>query len=276
MLDYTKAAIKKTVDDFRRVDYVRNLITQILYIFYLAYALFTGAGNFWANAVLGVLSLAYFIFFLIVTTGKISKAKSKTQKTVALIFTRCKQLIKLFTLGVMLYGIYATTTHVTALSVILSALMIVGWILQLVFEVVFKFFINRAQFILEGMEADYEALVKPVKTVGNFFKKMAGKEIEQPKEPSKARQWLDKKVAQTKSEKVEKKKEEKRRKKQEKTDRRNTKFYAPPKEKAQSAQPALPEALEVFEETPQLTGETQPQLTEKTEKPKKKRGKKAE
>jgi hypothetical protein len=63
MLDYTKAAVKKTVDDFRRLDYLRNLVTQVVYIFYLVYALFAGAGYVWANAVLRGLSLAYLIFF---------------------------------------------------------------------------------------------------------------------------------------------------------------------------------------------------------------------
>ncbi len=254
MLDYTKAAVKKTVDDFRRLDYLRNLVTQVVYIFYLVYALFAGAGYVWANAVLLGLSLAYLIFFLIVTTGRVLQAKSKTQKVVAKVFTRCKQLIKLFTLGVMIYGIYATTTHVTALSVILSALLIVGWILQLVFEVVFKFFIGRAQFLLEGIEADYEQITKPAKTVGNFFKKLAGKEVEPEKEKSKARLWLDRKVEETKAERAEQKRAEKERKKQAKTDEKNTKFYPTPDQT--TTEEELP-AIEVFEDSPLLTGETE-------------------
>ncbi|MBQ8685005.1 MAG: hypothetical protein IJ514_02390 [Clostridia bacterium] len=259
MFDYTKAAITKVVDDFKRLDYVRNIATQILYILYLVYALVAGAGIFIANALLLLLSVAYFVFFMIVTTGKLTRAKAQTRKTVRRVFTRCKQLVKLFTLGVMVYGIYAATTHVTPLSVVLSALLIVGWVLQLVFEVVFRFFVNRASFLIEGLEADYENLVKPAKTVGNFFKKLTGKELEPEKERTKTRVWLDEKVAENKAEKKEKKArtkrakrkariEEKRAARQKRIDAKNTVFLPPPDERAPE-----PEATEVFEEPPQIT-----------------------
>lgn len=252
MFDYTKAAVKKTADDFKRIDYLRNVITQILYIAYLIYALFAGAGVRPANAILFGLSVAYLAFFLFVSMGKASKLKKK--KLVSRIFTRCKQLIKLFTLGVMIYGIYATTTHVTPLSVILSAMMIVGWILQIVFEVILKYFLSKAQFILEGLEADYENITKPVKTVGNFFKKLSGKEPEPEKEKTKSRVWLDNKVAENRAEREEQKRESKREKKraqkqerlnkkQARIDRKNTVFLPEAEEKA-----AEPEAVEVFEE----------------------------
>ena len=226
MLDYTKAALKKTADDFKKLDYVRNLATQILYAFYLIYAIIAGAGRLWANILLLCLALGYLVVFLFVTSTKPSENRKKLKKITWEIFTRTKQLIKFFNLVVMVYGIYATTTHVTALSVVLSAFMIVGFILQLIFEVVFKFFLNRAQFIIEGMEADYENMVKPVKTVGNFFKKMAGKEIEPEKEKSKMRLWLDDKVAQNKQEKKQKKRNQRLEKRQKRTDEKNT-VYVP-------------------------------------------------
>lgn len=256
MLDYTKAAIKKTFDDFKRLDYIRNLSTQILYIAYLVYALFAGAGVFAANVVLVAISVAYLGFFLFVTLGQTSKLKQKTKKIVTRVFVRCKQLIKLFTLGVMLYGIYSTTNHATPISVILSALMIVGWILQIVFEVVLRYFLNRAQFILEGMEADLETVTKPVKTVGNFFKKLSGKEVEPEKEKSKNRIWLDNKVAENRAATEERKQEDKRTakerkreeklaKKRAKADAKNTVFF-PDEEGDTSAQEPAPE--EVFED----------------------------
>ena len=35
MLDYTKMAIKQTVSDLKKTDYIRNVATQIIYIIYL-------------------------------------------------------------------------------------------------------------------------------------------------------------------------------------------------------------------------------------------------
>ena len=248
MLDYTKAALKKTVEDFKKLDYIRNICTQAVYIAYLIYAWIAGAGVLWANIALFALATAYFTFFLIATAGAPDGAK-RLKKHVRDVFFVCKKTVQLFTLGVMIYGIYATTTHITPLSVILSALMIVGWILQIIFEVVFRFFLAKAHLIMAGMEADYEQMTKPVKTVGNFFKKLAGKEVQPEKEKSKHRVWLDKKVAESKAEKKERKTEEKRAKKdakkQKREDRRNTYYFF---EEDETAAPTSPDLEEIFEE----------------------------
>lgn len=202
MLDYTKTAIRQTVDDFKKIDFIRNIATQAIYIVYLIYAICVQTGVLIANIILLTLACAYFVFFLYMKTRGVKK---QLKRMVRDIYKWCRRLIKLFTLGVMIYGLSLTASHFTPLSLVLAALMIVGWVLQLVFEVVFKFFLGRAQFILEGMEADYEKLTKPVKTVGNFFKKLTGKEVEEEKAPSKNRLLLDKKIAQEKAKKTQEK-----------------------------------------------------------------------
>ncbi|MBQ7924235.1 MAG: hypothetical protein IJ329_02900 [Clostridia bacterium] len=265
MLDYTKAAIRKTVDDFKRVDYVRNVVTQVLYILYLGYACYVPIGVFWANVALLALSVSYFVFFMIMTGGQPLRPPKKTQKFVAILFKRSKQLLKLYTLGVTVYGIYSTTKAVTPIGVVLSALMIVGWLLQIIFEVLIRIFTSRAQLIIEGLEADYENLVKPVKSVGNFFKKITGKEVEQPKEKSKTRVWLDKKVEENRAEKEAQKRAVKAQRKQAKKDAKNTVFLSPAEEVP--ILPESPQAEEVFEEPPLLTGGTDV-LTEKKTSPK--------
>ena len=263
MLDYTKTAIRKTVDDYKRVDYIRNIITQLLYILYLTYAVYENVsaraeiGIFWVNATLFTLSVSYFVFFMIMTRGKPLEPPKRSQKFVGVVFKRSKQLLKLFTLGIMVYGVYATTKTLTPIGVVLSALMIVGWVLQIIFEVLIRIFVNRAQLIIEGLEADYENLMKPAKAVGNFFKKVTGKEVEPKKEKTKTRLWLDKKVEENRIEKIEEKKrkkaEKKQAKKQKKLNAKNTVFISPDVET-----PSLPEpkAQEVFEEPPLLTGAT--------------------
>lgn len=207
MLDYTKAAIAKTVEDFKRLDLIRNVSTQIFYILYLVYTLIAGTGVIIANVVLLALSVAYFVFFVYATKQEVKKTLKKRVKRV---FKRCKQLIKLFTLGVMIYGICSVTSHVTALSVLLTVMLVVFWILQILFEVLFHIIVARVQFIIDGLEADYEKLTKPVKTVGNFFKKMTGKPVEEELEPTKNRIILEERVAEAKAERKAKKDEEKR------------------------------------------------------------------
>ena len=232
MFDYTKAAFKQTVEDFKKIDFIRNIATQTLYIAYLIYTLCVGFGLLVANILLLSLAVGYFGFFLFMTLKPPTKRVKNAVKTA---FTRCRQLIKLYTLCVMVYGVWLTAEHVTPLGLILSALMIVCWVLQILFEVVFKFFLNRANFILEGMEADYENMTKPVRTVGNFFKKMAGKEVEEEKAPTKNRIILDQKVALAREERKRQKEaeaearyerilQEKQARKEEKAAKKATKF----------------------------------------------------
>lgn len=207
MLDYTKAAIAKTVEDFKRLDLIRNVSTQIFYILYLVYTLIAGTGVIIANAILLMLSVSYFVFFVYATKQEVKKTLKKTVKRV---FKRCKQLIKLFTLGVMIYGICSAAGHATVLSVLLTVMLVVFWILQIVFEVLFHIIVGRVQFIIDGLEADYKKLTKPVKTVGNFFKKLSGKPVEEEKEPTKNQIILEERVAEAKAERKAKKDEEKR------------------------------------------------------------------
>lgn len=212
MLDYTKMAIKQTITDLKRTDYIRNVATQVIYIIYLIYTLIAGAGYLAANIVLLVLSVSYTVFFLTITScGKTPEGKN-VKNAGTKIYVWAKRLIKLFTLGLTIYGICTAVEKVTPLSVILAALMIVGWILQIVFEVLIKILTNRVNFILEGLEADLDNMLKPVRSVGNFFKKVTGKEVAPPKEPTKNQLKLKAKVEAFRAEQKRKKEEERLRK----------------------------------------------------------------
>lgn len=258
MLDYTKAAILKIQEDLRKLLSWANLIMQLTYIGYLIYAICTGAGVYIANLILLALSLLYFAFFVFMSIGGQDKLKKKTKKIIKLIYTRSKQIIKFFTLGVMLYGIYATAHQVTPVSVLFSAFMIVAWLVPFVLEFLYKYFTFRAQLFIEALSADIEPIAKPIKSVGNFFKKVSGKEIEPEKEKTdaqlRARAWLDKKVEDNRAERAEEieqekynkkqaKKQEKLAKKQAKADKKNTVFTPDEEEPLQPIEP-----IEVFEE----------------------------
>ncbi len=244
MLDYTKAALQKIADDFKKLVYFFNVITQIAYIAYLTYALFAPIGIFWVNVTLASIAVAYFIFFMIITQGNALYVKQNLHKVVQNIFKISKLLLKIFTIGVMLYGIYNTTQHVTPFGVILSAMMIVGFLLQFIFTLIGNIVSSRFQLLLAAIEADKEELTKPVKAVGNFFKKITGKEIEPEKEKSKDRLWLDRQVEEKRAKRREEKLQEKAAKKQAKKDAKNTVFYDK-------------DGVEVYEEPPLLTdGET--------------------
>ncbi|MBQ8659058.1 MAG: hypothetical protein IJ506_07965, partial [Clostridia bacterium] len=192
MLDYTKTALKQAIDDFKKAFFVLKVATQIVYIAYLIYALISMSGLWVVNGILLALSLGYFFFFLFATAWGRSPDGKKMTKRVTAFYVWSKRLVQLFNLGVAIYGLCYTATNVNVFAVLMSALMIVGWVLNLVFEIVQKFVGAKIGLVIAGLEADIENVTKPVRTVGNFFKKMTGKEIEPEKEKSKARVYLEK------------------------------------------------------------------------------------
>lgn len=197
MLDYTKAAFGKIVDDFKKFIFSFSIAAHAVGILYLIYTLFATQGILAVNIILLILSTAYLIFLC----KQGIDAKNKLQQKIAQrIFKWSKLILKLYTLGIALYALNSTINDVDGLSVILTALQLIGWVLQVLFEVVSLLLEKLYDLIYTAVLADVEQMKKPFTTAGNFFKKVAGKEIEEI-EPTKTRAFLDNLVQTKKQEK---------------------------------------------------------------------------
>ncbi|MBQ8291258.1 MAG: hypothetical protein IJX88_01935 [Clostridia bacterium] len=216
MLDYTKAAFNKTVEDIKKCTFLFSIVAHVFTIAYLLYTIIARSGALWANIALLAITVAYFVFFLILSRGETSKTKKRVKSTVTRIFKRCKLFIKFLTLAVLVYGVYVTAGNVQPLSVVLLAFTLVGWVLQVLLEIVSTVIERRVKFFLEALEADWQTMTAPIKTAGNFFKRLSGKEIEEAPEPTKNRLILDQMVAAAKEKKAEEKKAAKQAKREEK------------------------------------------------------------
>ena len=79
-----------------------------------------------------------------------------------------KLSIKLLTLCASLYGLYITAMNATLISILLTALMIVGWILSFVLEIISSVVATRIDILLEAVMNDVDFIIKPI----NFFLKL--------------------------------------------------------------------------------------------------------
>ena len=209
MFDYTKAAFNQVLADLKKVKHGFSVTMNVFYISYLLYALGTGMGNPIVNGVLLGITCAYFLFFLFYTSFGKSPDGKNVSEGVKSFYKWCKRLIKLYTLGVAVYGIYGTAANVELVSVLLTAGMILFWVLDILFEFLIKYAKARIDLVIEGLKTDVDNIKKPFLSTGNFFKKLVGKEVEPEKEPTKQRILLDKLVEENKEQR-EKEKEEKR------------------------------------------------------------------
>ncbi len=170
MLTNTRRAIGKMIDDIKAFSYYFNIIMQVMYFAYLMYAVGTERGILWLNLTLAGLSVIYFVFF-VATYNKKEGSLKKVRKSARQLHRCCKLAGKTLTLSVMVYSIYTTTQDVSPTSVIMTALMVVAWVLQLLFSLVIGFLDKEKELILEAIRKDMEPVTKPVKAVGGFFKR---------------------------------------------------------------------------------------------------------
>lgn len=181
MFDSTHMLVDKTITDIKRAVYACNVLFQCVYIGYLLFAILAATGILAINIILLAISVAYFVFFLVTTSfGKTPDGK-ELRKTVARIFKWCKILIKPVTLGFAFYGIYTADGNAASISIILTILMLLGWILQIVFEVLVMLVEIRVEQFKAAVSLDVEKVLAPFKQTGNFFKRLAGKEVEEVK-----------------------------------------------------------------------------------------------
>ena len=228
MFDYTQGALNKVLEDFKKLALGIHLSVQVLSILFLSYALITRSGFFTANLVLLVLTSGYLAFLLFMEYTK--KGKSNTKKRVREIYRWHKRIIRLAVIGLTLYALFVVSKNFSPLSLVLLILMIIGFIFDLIFYFLVKFLSAEVQLLVAGVKKDAEEIKKPVQTVGNFFKKMAGREIEEEplsKKEQRTLEILEEQSAIVKDRKKQKKlalkeqnKEKLKTQKQEKKDRR--------------------------------------------------------
>lgn len=174
MFDYTKAAFNKMVDDIKRVAFIAVIIVQALAIIFPLYSIIAKTGNLIVNIVLLVVSVAYLVFY-IVTHNKDSKKDKDTKKKVKVIYKIIKFSAKTVSLGIAIYALFISTREADLISLIIVALMIIGWILQVALELAYIFVKKRVSLLIDGIKADTQGALK----VYNFYKRIKGEDEEQ-------------------------------------------------------------------------------------------------
>lgn len=216
MFAYTKAAGKKILADIQKISLVCSITAQIFCLFYLLYALCKGVGIFYANLVLFILSCAYFGFFLYNLNFNGDK---KIAAKVAYIFKWCKRLIKLFNLGIMIYAIKSTANTPSPFTIILTVVLALLWLSDILLEIAVRLIRSWFRLLIEGLQADAEIFTKPANAVGNFFKRVTGKEVQDPPPASPKRVFLNGLVQKNKAERKNLRLEKRYQKKQKKLEK---------------------------------------------------------
>ncbi len=209
MVLHTEMAFNKVKEDFSKLLYVFGILSRALPALFLVYALCTKTGMLWVNTPLLLLTFADTTFHAVTKRRENSKEKKVKNKRLEKCFKYGKLFINGIKLGINVYLIYTTSTHFNVLSVTLTSFSVIAWVLQVLLEIVGLYIMDKIEYLVEGIRADIDTFKAPVKKVGDFFKNITGKTVEEAPEPSKKRLFLEERVQETKAERKEKKLAEK-------------------------------------------------------------------
>lgn len=187
MLDYTRVAFRKILDDFNALVFYLGILTQCLAIAYLVYAIIVGAGVLAANIVLLAVSVAYLTFFIVLSKKEEKKQLKARGKR---IFKITKYAVRVYTLGVLAYNFYASSTRLTLLSLVFAAIPFLTFALQIILDLMIEYVKRRSELVTTAVQADVQDVVRPFNAVKNFF----SREKEPEEEPTKTRVFLDEQV----------------------------------------------------------------------------------
>ena len=201
MFDYTKTAIDKTISDVKIGKFICDITIHLLYIVYLVYAVSTQRGTIWINVTLLSLSSVYFVFLLALKMPNAAKNEPKIIRICSNIYKYSKYALKICVITIALIDITVNSTAATPTSILLTSLIIVGFALQIVFEIISAVVISRFNFMKEAINTDVENMMKPIRAIQNLAKRITGQEIAVEDEPSKNRRILDEMVAERKAQK---------------------------------------------------------------------------
>lgn len=155
MFDYTQAAFKKIMSDFKKIRMTITIGVHLLSIVYLIYALATQTGFLAVNISLLALTAAYFVFFIVMESKMHAK---KLKRRVKNVYAWCKRLIKLPVLGIAVYGLALSKTNFDPLSFLITLLMIIGWILDILFYFIIRFIEIEKAYLLDSLHRDAEEI----------------------------------------------------------------------------------------------------------------------
>lgn len=190
MFKYTRASIDAIIDDIKKYCNTFKYVSLLVTIGLFTYASIMKFGYFWVNIGLLIFFVLYGLFELVTFNKNFRTAKKLVRRT----YRWTKIAINTISLAGVVYGVYMANNSSSAITIILTTLMIILWVLQVLFEIVLEICENRKDLVIDAWNEDInvmkdgvqnvkDTVMKPINSVNNFIKKVRGEEVEEPEEP---------------------------------------------------------------------------------------------
>lgn len=178
MFKYTKAAINRINADLKRLANLATILMQSVMIIYLVISMIVEQGKLIVNAILAAITATYFVVFLI-HLGKEDKRSKENMRINTKIYFWSRIIINAFNLGSVIYSIYISASNVSPITYIITPILIILWVGQVALEVIKEYVKNRFVLFVDGLEMDFEFIIKPVNQAKSFFDGLIGEHHEE-------------------------------------------------------------------------------------------------
>ena len=160
MFKYTHDYIILVKKYMRIIDTMFGIISAITMIIYPIFAIIVHLGNFYINLTVLILS---FIYFLCITFIKNRK------RTFASIYKWIRVLLSAIALGINFYSVYISATNTNGLSIILSCVMVICFILKIAVNIIYDLFVPKLELIYMCVIEDLKPVARIVDPVMKTF-----------------------------------------------------------------------------------------------------------
>ena len=185
MLKYTRSVLGDTIDAIKGLARGIEITVQLVYIAYLIISIALGNGILLANIVLLIVSVSYFIYDMASArefyTKKLQKQRENVKKTVK-ITKRVTHIVI-----IVIACIELATNPFDAVSLIMTFIMIVGFIVSLIFDITISMIEARKELFVNAIALD----MKPKKVIDVFHKITGHKPTEEELEEERIREKLE-------------------------------------------------------------------------------------
>lgn len=165
MLDNTRQAWDRLKKDLNALKYLFLYGFNSLLLIYYILMVILQKGNVVANAILLCLSFSSFCFAVVLDINALKKQEKRNFKKGKHVLTTLKILIKAYTLGASLYAMYVSTVGVNAVSIIITTLLILLWVISVLVEIIVLIFELEYYRMLDAIEKDFHAFIQVKKGV---------------------------------------------------------------------------------------------------------------
>ena len=158
MLDNTRKVFDDTVKELRLSAFLTTVLSQLVVVAYLIYAVTKEIGNAALNIAMAVISLIYALASTVVYFVN-DKQRRKALKEIQNNTRIFKFAAKTLTLAVSIYSIAISADKVDAIAIILATLSIVLWLVQLILEISTAYVKYKSNVFMDSFKKDFAPVI---------------------------------------------------------------------------------------------------------------------